>query len=318
VERAKACLAASHAHVCAGEFEAAYAAAEELTAILPGVVDGPAQKVRVALRAGWGDAGLAAAEEAMALAPRSREVLRAAAIFAGPADEPGRAVEYASRYLEQHADEESDELGQVQLALGSALDDLGQVYPAIAHLEHVRGLVPGDPGVLNTLGFVYRRAGEPDAAIERFEEGLRADAGDPNLLLNLTAALLEAGRIADAADALARLEAAVPKHPSIPGLAGELARAGAGTDPGARPRLVAAVPHAAGTGWVGCSACAARVPLGERETLCARCGSVVSLQPGPCPSCTSTGRAVLAPGIAQLCPYCRSGRLAVPDHEAPT
>jgi len=316
VERATASLASSHAHLCAGEFEAAYADAEALTDALPGIVDGPAQKVRVALRANWGDVGLSAAEEAMALAPKSRELLRAAALFADAAGEPARAVQYASRYLEQYGDEGSGELAQVRQVLGSALDDVGQVYPAIAHLERVRRQAPGEPGVLNTLGFVYRRAGEPATAIERFEEGLRVDASDPALLMNLTAALLEAGRATDARVVLARLEAALPGHPSVAGLAGEIARAERGTGRGAPPRLVATVFSDAADRWVGCTACPARVPIAQRETLCARCGGVTPMHPAsPCPHCTGTGRAVLVPGLAQQCPYCGEGSLTISDGE---
>jgi tetratricopeptide (TPR) repeat protein len=304
---ARQLLARSHELLCASELQVAFEAAEKLTNLLPGVIDGPAQKVRVALRAGSPEAGLAAAEQALELAPRSHELLRAAGMFASAAGEHKRAAAYLGTYLEEGGEEESANVVQAHAALGSSLDDLGQVHAAIAHLEIARAAVPQDPNLLNALGYVYRRAGDTTSALQRFEQGLSTDPSNSQLLLNAAAALIEAGQYPDAALMLDRLESVAPGSPEIAGLRRIIASASAAVGP---PSLVAVVSRDA-TRRVTCKACHASLPIGDSETLCARCGSVVSLSAAPCPNCTSTGRVVLLPGLAQLCPYCRKGSISI-------
>jgi tetratricopeptide (TPR) repeat protein len=310
IDQARALLARSHEHVCAGRFESALADANSLTAILPGLIDGPAQRVRVALRAGWAAEGLAAAEEALGLAPQSRELLRAAGSFAAVAGQPRRAAQYLGAFLEAYAQEDRESAGSAHFALGSSLDDLDQVYPAIAHLEVARRVAPAAPGLLNTLGFVYRRAGETETAIARLKAGLDLDPSNVDLLVNLTAAAIEHGRPTDARAALDRLRAAAPERPEIAGFDQLIARMGNGALTGKGLRLLPVISAPKGSRWVTCSECDARVPLEPNGALCARCGSVTTLQPEPCPCCTARGRAIVAPGVQMSCPYCRRGRIA--------
>jgi tetratricopeptide (TPR) repeat protein len=294
VEAARVLLAQSYEHICGGRYEDAFVAAQALTDLLPGLVDGPAQKLRVALQAGADTAAWQAAREALQLAPHSTELLRAAGLSAGGAGEPQEAVRYLGLVLE--ADDGASDDATLHLAIGSALDDLDQVHAALAHLEIARSAVPDAPSILNTLGYVYRRAGESRRAIDCLEAGLQGDQDDLNLLVNLAAARIECGDYEAAVEVLDRLGPAAPA-----GL-----REIAATDGSAPPSLVNVVTSAAQR-WASCSDCLAHIPLGTDDTMCARCGSVVPMASGPCPSCTSDGQVVLIPGLAAQCPYCRHG-----------
>jgi Flp pilus assembly protein TadD len=312
VQRARALLRESHERLCAQRFEDAFAMAEELSALLPGIIDGPAQKVRVALQAGWSEKGLASAEDALNLAPRSRELRLAAGTFAIRAGNHQRAIEHFATLLETHGDEEAPDVARARHSLGSSLDDVGQVYPAIAHLELARRMVAPDPGVHNTLGFVYRRAGELHKAVECFAERLRNDPEDVDLLVNLTAALLEFGRFPEARVAFNRLVECAPENPSIVGLRNYLEEAGDVAQE--RVQLVVKVLTSEMSLWIKCTKCEARVPIDAKGgALCARCGSSLPPKPGACSYCKADGRVFpgLKTGSAFLCPYCRRGQISV-------
>jgi len=309
--RARALLGESYEHLIARRFPEAYAAAEELSALLPGVIDGLAQKIRVTLQAGWAREGLAATVEALALAPRSRELLLAAGTFAQAAGNAPVAVRYLASMLEMYGrQKEEPDVAIAHHALGSSLDDLDQVYPALAHLELAREADPANCELLVTLGFVYRRANEPERAVECFEAGLAHDANHPGLLLNLTTALIECGRFADARRMFERFAGAAPDHPQLP----ELREVVAGLREGERIQLVAVVRTAPDARWIRCSTCKARVPLdSENEMFCARCGSVLSRTMSACPCCTHDGFVLFLPEMTIQCPYCRAGRLSIAE-----
>lgn len=309
VREARALLRASHEHLCAQRYQAAFDKAGELTTLLPGVVDGPAQQVRVALRAGALEAGWEAAEHALQVAPESRELLLAAGTFASGAGQHRRAIAHIAHLLEDPGDDPSLNLASAHRTLGASLDEFDQVYPAIAHLELARRLQPADPDVHNTLGYVFRRAGELTQAVECLRAGLAQQPAHSGLLVNLTAALIEAQRLPEAREALANLTEQAPGHPNIEGL-GECLEA-AGRAPGQAPQLVARVPRPESASWCRCVQCPARVPIdGTGCTLCARCGSSLPIEPAACPNCGGDGRVFPAvPGLKMQCPYCRLGQL---------
>jgi tetratricopeptide (TPR) repeat protein len=171
-------------------------------------------------------------------------------------------------------------------------------------------MIPTDRNVLQTLGYVYRRAGQTNKAVERFEEGLAQSPHDNGLLVNLTSALIESGRFADARKKLELLLELTPADPRLPGLRAVLEDAE--TRGGEPPQLVVRIPTSAAHLWIQCSKCEARVPLtGERDMLCGRCGSVLPGLLGPCPYCTSDGRVLIVAGAATQCPYCRDGQISV-------
>ena len=308
VERARALLRQSHEHVCAGELQEAYERAAELAALLPGVIDGPAQKLRVALRAGAHEAALAAAEEALELAPDAIELLFAAGTSAVGLGRHQDAIRYLALALESGGPE-GFQVAQAHYALGSSLDELDQVHPGLAHLEVARRMLAPNTVVLNTLGFVYRRAGEPERAVERFQEGLRLDPSHVDLLANLVNALAESGRYAEGRAALRDLAGRSPDHPAL-ALDGPLAHAEqTGEDP---PQLVPRVAPPDGCRWIVCDACEARVPIDPKtHAVCARCGSVLPLTVRSCPHCTSEGRVFPDAPTRFQCPYCRQGRVSL-------
>ena len=299
VERARVHLRESYEQLCARRFQEAFRSAQALTELLPGVIDGPAQKVRIAFQAGWVAEGLAAAEEALALAPRSRELLLAAGSFANAAGEPVRAVAHFGLFLELYGQSVEPDVAAAHLGLGSGLDDLDQLYPAIAHLELARRRQPTSADIAGTLGYVYLRAGEATTAIERLEEGLTHDPENVTVLLNLALALCYGGRTADARDKLEKLASVAPDHPQLPQLRALVA---------SPQKMPLAVPSIRAR----CAACSARVPVTEDDdVLCGRCGSIRSKDQHACPYCGSDGRVFLIPGIPFGCPYCREGTLSV-------
>jgi len=115
------------------------------------------QKIRVAFAAEWHEGGLASAEAALELAPESSELLLAAGLFASGARQPQRAIAHLALLLEMDTKAGSDN-AQARYTLGSALDDVNQVYAGIAHLEICKRLAPESADVANTLAFVQRRA----------------------------------------------------------------------------------------------------------------------------------------------------------------
>ncbi len=310
VERARGLLRRSHECLQTDRFPEAMDSASELAELLPGVIDGIVQKIRVALAVGWPAEGLASAEEALTLAPRSRELLLAAGIFANGASQPRRAIAHLALMLEMHSEESGDDIAQAHHALGSALDDVDEVYAGLAHLEICRSMAPKSVDVLNTLGFVYRRANEMDRAIASFDDAVALEPDNVKVLTNRAATLVEAGRSSDADEALDALAAAEPEHPGVDSLRELVARIRAGEAP---PVLVERAAREADQ-WGHCSHCAAHIPLdSERQLVCARCGSSLAPAERTCPNCGSDGRVFpgLSAGLACLCPFCRKGSLSI-------
>jgi tetratricopeptide (TPR) repeat protein len=305
LDRAHALLRASHERALAGRFEEAIARAEELAALAPHAIDGPAQELRVALAAGLVERGYSAAKRALELAPRSRELLLAAGKLAVEGGRPSLAIEHLGLLLEMHAGKSDRYVTEAHLLIGSSLDDLDEVWPALAHLELTRRASPDNANVRNTLGYVYRRAGETALAIRHFETGLERAPQDALLLENWTAALAEAGRIGDARAALERLADVDPSRAERLRRVLEQARG-----PVALAPRVRGVP---GGVRLRCSACDARPIVADaRSALCVRCGAVHASVAGPCRCCGSMGRVhAAAPEAAFACPYCRKGTLSV-------
>ena len=306
--RARTLLRESHEELCAGRYQEAFDKAQELAQLLPVAVDGLAQQVRVALRAGAAEVGWEAAEAALQLAPNSRELRLAAGSFAGDIGRHREAVIHLATLLQSPGDDPSLDLAAAHSALGNALDEFDQVYPALAHLELARKLRPESPTIRNTLGYVYRRAGEPDSAVQCLREGLTLAPGDAQLLENLWAALIESRRFAEARDTLAQL--AGTGHQDIAGMAVTLETAAKSRG---ATRLVKQYRIPESPVWVKCTDCAARIPLsGPGADVCVRCGSAFAVREDDCSTCGFDGRiAPAAPGLAFECPYCRQGQLGL-------
>ncbi len=85
-----------------------------------------------------------------------------------------------------------------------AHEDLGDFRPAIADLQGVLALTPGDARVSNDLGIAYADAGDSEEALAAFERATRLDPHYARGWNNYGNALRAAGRLEAAADAFAR------------------------------------------------------------------------------------------------------------------
>jgi hypothetical protein len=150
--RARQLLTDSHHHLLAGRMQDAFDCASQLTELLPGVIDGRAQEIRVAIAAGAAPVVLASAEAALALAPQSKELLLAAGSSAGDVGDHRRAVAHLARLLEMSRGALDHETIAAHQAIGSAFDELEQVEAALARLRIARAAAPANPGVCQTLG----------------------------------------------------------------------------------------------------------------------------------------------------------------------
>src|SRR5262249_48958233 len=115
--------------------------------------------------------------------------------------------------LEISGDAVDSETTIAHQVLGSSLDELQQVQPALAHLLIARAANPARPEIYQTLGYVLRRANQLDRALETFKVGLQLAPDHLDLLVNLAATSIECGRTDDALALVGRLEAAAPGHP---------------------------------------------------------------------------------------------------------
>jgi len=292
-----------------GEHQAAFDRAREVVAHAPDIVDGYAQQVRICLALSAPDAGLAAASAALDRFPDFYELHLAAATFAHMSGDPAATVRHATRTLEFPA-VHPPERAQAHALLGTSLDDFDQVEAAIAHLALAMRIGGRLPSLLQTLGYVRRRSGEPEAAARIFTEALQADPAAAPLHQNLVGALIEAGKPAEARAALAELAQAHPDPEVVARLGEIIARIEAS---GHRMSLVKQVALPAGDLRVGCSSCEAGLTASQGESLCAGCGCPRPSQASPCRFCDADGLVPLWPGgmAAAICPFCRVGTILV-------
>lgn len=82
---------------------------------------------------------------------------------------------------------------------------------ALGLLEPLHQADPGDPDVLNLLGFASRKAGHHDAALRFYTRALAIDPGHRGALEYLGELYLETGRRDAALQTLRRLEASCPQ-----------------------------------------------------------------------------------------------------------
>jgi tetratricopeptide (TPR) repeat protein len=301
---ARALLAKSHDYLRAGRYREALQSAARLTSLLPNTVDGPVQMVRVARRAEWHDAALDASERALMLAPEHPELLVAAGSAAANKGDPHRAIRYLGRFLETRPESSDLMTAQARLAIGSCLDDVHQVFPAIAHCEVARNATGADPNLCVTLAYLYRRINNPRRALEAAEEGLKMAPEHIGLLLHAVCANFECGRTSEAKSALLKLKSVSTDSDQVAYLTRLLE-----SPPGP---LIKPVELLRNPLWVTCSKCPARVPARSLSaSICCRCGSVLEGGGRECPNCSSTGRLALTMLSEDQweCPYCRTGLL---------
>jgi tetratricopeptide (TPR) repeat protein len=266
------------------------------------------QIVRVARKAGWNDVILDAAERALERAPLHPELLVAAGLAAVDSGDPQVAISHLGLFLETASDPPDYLMSQARLAIGSCLDDVQQVFPAIAHCQCAKSVAGDDPNLCQTLAYLYRRTGDVDRALEVVDAGLRITPNHPALLLHSICANFESSRIEEAWTALRALESVTSDSNQIAQLQHLLSTS-------APKPLLKQIEIPSPCSWIICNQCPARIPLASSSSvICARCGSVLDRGDRKCPHCSSTGRLTPAAGIeGWRCPYCRTGLLRTSD-----
>ncbi len=96
------------------------------------------------------------------------------------------------------------------VAAGERAVAQGRLEDAVASYRQAVDLAPEVSGPYLRLADAYHRLGDSDAAARVLERGLRAVGDRPELLEPLAAAYRDAGRLAEAADAYARLQRLLP------------------------------------------------------------------------------------------------------------
>ena len=310
IENASELLRQSHFAASEGCLDDAFNLALAAAETIPNIVDGHAECARLAVRSNHAKEGLAAVSKALAIDPYNLEMLTLAASCSYHLQERHNAIRFCKDILDLAED---DQARKHTLAahyyLGNALDDLGQVYAGIAHLEIARRLSPQDPNCHNDTGLAYRHIDELSKAVSCFLRGLELSPTDINLLVNLAAAFLEAGNTTASKTTLERIKCLQPDHPSLMHLGEILRRVHPNTTE--FPKLVPRAPKRNAVGTIRCTECACEIPmLTDDELLCAGCGAERFEKSGACKYCGADGFSFPTLGFF-LCPYCRNGTVHV-------
>jgi tetratricopeptide (TPR) repeat protein len=301
-------IAASHNAVKAGRLEEARQLARSATYLIPEIIDGHAQEARAAIAAQDGEGGFDAAVRALVIDPDCVEMLSFAAGCAYHLRQFNHSLSFSNRLLNlQESGSGNRFLPMAHYHMGNALDDLGESWAGIAHLEIARRLQPGVATFHNDTGLAYRHVDDLARALACFDDGLAISPQDENLLVNRAAAAVEAGDLVLFEASLQDLERHHPGHPSSEYLSRSVEvyqREG-----GSPPKLVPRVSHEAFAGIARCDHCPAEIPVKDSSaSLCAGCGAQ-RLQPtGKCSLCESEGQVVPALGFF-MCPFCRDGHI---------
>ena len=134
-----------------------------------------------------------------------------------------KRYEPALGYL-QRAHEIRPDAYDVIVRLGNANYYLERYDEAAKQYEQALALRPDDVGVRSDLGLMFYLRGDLDRAIKEFNRNLEQDSRHEQTLQNLTVALRDKKRDAEARSTLARLEAAHPQNETIARLRESLAR----------------------------------------------------------------------------------------------
>lgn len=102
-----------------------------------------------------------------------------------------------------------------QLLLSKQNAGPAEEQQARAELEAELGINPGNPGAEYVLGELDRRGGKWDQAIAHFSRAAKLDSGFAGAHLGLARALMEAGRLAEAATPLEAAAKLQPENPEV-------------------------------------------------------------------------------------------------------
>ncbi|MGD0736469.1 MAG: toll/interleukin-1 receptor domain-containing protein [Terracidiphilus sp.] len=305
--RANAIYAQSQEALSSSQVDRARGLALALTEEYPQVPDGFAQLAHIAYRIGDYSAALSEARSVFEIDPDFIGVLAHAALSAYMVGQHDEAIFYGARALWVGADE-----AWAHFAVGNALDELLQVYPALAHLELARAALPVAIAQ-NDTGMAYRRAMLPENALICFEDGLKLPGADDNLRVNAVAAAIEAGNVSSAQMHLRALNHNHPLHAKLVRDLADWQQRG-----GPPPALMQRLKPRNSVGMVQCTHCKVQIPLiSKDERLCVRCGAERVDDHGPCEFCEHDGEVIPALSDGNIrwgCPYCRKGLLTFAPH----
>ena len=167
-----------------------------------------AATAEAARRDGDAAAGRAAFRRAIATRPHDGELALAWAAFESRAGAPARALALAEQVLAATPDA-AGALNQV----GYTLVELGRDLPrARGLLARARGLAPGDPGVLDSWGWLLRAEGDLAGADRALARAVSIAPHEPEILLHASAVARARGGRGRAA----RLAALALAHPAPP------------------------------------------------------------------------------------------------------
>jgi tetratricopeptide (TPR) repeat protein len=103
--------------------------------------------------------------------------------------------------------------------LGNMYSDAGKHDESIQYYTRALELNPDNPDVLSDLGVGYRNIGDPKRAIETFKKALRAHPDHWQSWLNISiVAMFDLSDLAQAQEALSRVEALQPELPNLQAL----------------------------------------------------------------------------------------------------
>ena len=307
--RAEALLQESHDKEASGDAPGARHAADQLAQEFPELVDGHRRRAELALTEGRAEDLLEAARRAAAIEPEQLEHHVLAAQGALHARRFSDVVAALAPALEAQTVD-----WRVHALLGDALDELGQVWAGIAHLELARRANPKRADLCVDTGMAWRHVGRTEEATRCFEAARALAPEDPDILVNLAATHLEAGHSGASQEAIDELEKKDPDHSSL----AELKKirtdwlAQGGQPPVLSQRLHPRTAESRAT----CDSCPADIPIaGKTHALCNQCGAERMEIDKPCPLCKQ--KAVVPIGLratdedTHACPYCREGTLRV-------
>ena len=100
-----------------------------------------------------------------------------------------QSAEAEIAHLRDHTQKEPD-VARNWTALGNACYDSGRFDEAIAAYQNSLRLAPGDPDVMTDLGSMYRMKGQPEQAIQCYEQAMGFKSGHSNAVFNKGVTLL--------------------------------------------------------------------------------------------------------------------------------
>jgi tetratricopeptide (TPR) repeat protein len=289
-----------------GDLETALSLADEAVELIPDIADAYAQRARVAYNIGNEEAAeraLKDANRAFRIDSTLDEMLIYAAAASCDLKKWSEAAASSRLALERDLTQKN-----AHFLLGWSLSEMGQLEPAIVHLELSREMGLSLPRLYHVAAMTYLRYDQPQNGLELCRQGLQRFPNDETMLSNACVAAMEADQAMLAYQYLHALTELAPDWPALSFLTQTLASwCQQGEAP--PPVIIERVEHIDPIAIVECSNCSAHISMtDENQLLCGGCGALLKPSVDPCRYCGSEGKIV--PRLVNLnCPFCREGSL---------